>query len=446
MVFQDTPLDAEAEQEQLGEPEPRFAEPTSPASTVATTAEPRLDGTRVAMINWRDPWQAAAGGAEEYAWRMCQHLIGRGAHVTFLTSREPGQSRTETVRGVTLRRMGGRFTVYMWVLLWLLLHRRRFDIALDCMNGIPFFSRLVLPSRTHVVSVVHHVHDLQFCAYFSRPVAWLGRFIEGPVASWVYRCCPTVTVSNSSRQAMRDKLGWRAPISVIHNGAPPVPTPEPETVGLQTPTVPSVPTVPTVPSVPSVPTVPSARPEPEELGSPALVSLGRLVVQKRVTRLVDVVADLQQDWPELRAHIVGRGPQREPLTQRTHELGLSGRIVLHGFVPQQVRDDLLARAHLHVTAAEFEGWGLTVLEAAALGVPTVAYDVDGLRDSVRDRVTGWLVRDGQSLSQVVDAALRELADPRRAAEISRACQQWAASFTWERSGREMTWLLAGLSR
>lgn len=430
MVFQDIPLDAEdATHEQLGEPEVRFAASTVPTAAVAAaptepaepadSAEPRLDGTRIAMINWRDPWQSAAGGAEEYAWRMCQHLIGRGAHVTFLTSREPGQLRSETVRGVTLRRMGGRFTVYVWVLLWLLLRRRRFDIALDCMNGIPFFSRLVVARRTHVVSVVHHVHDLQFCAYFSRPVAWFGRFIEGPVASRVYQSCPTVTVSDSSRQAMRDKLGWRAPITVIHNGAPPMPTPEPE---------------------------PAARDEPEELGSPALVSLGRLVVQKRVTRLVDVVADLNQDWPELRAHIVGRGPQSEPLTQRTHELGLTGRVVLHGFVPQETRDTLLSRAHLHVTASEFEGWGLTVLEAAALGVPTVAYDVDGLRDSVRDGVTGWLVRDGQSLSQVVDGALRELADPRRAAEISRACQQWAASFTWERSGRKMTWLLAGLSR
>ena len=38
-----------------------------------------------------------------------------------------------------------------------------------------------------------------------------------------------------------------------------------------------------------------------------------------------------------------------------------------------------------------EGWGLTILEANTLGTPAVAYDVPGLRDSVRDGQTGWLV-------------------------------------------------------
>ena len=54
-----------------------------------------------------------------------------------------------------------------------------------------------------------------------------------------------------------------------------------------------------------------------------------------------------------------------------------------------------------------------MIEAAALGVPTVAYDVAGLRDSVRDGETGWLVRDGETLADVVDRALKELADPVR---------------------------------
>ena len=46
---------------------------------------PRLDGVRLVMINWRDPWQTTAGGAEEYAWRISRHLAELGAIVTFLT-------------------------------------------------------------------------------------------------------------------------------------------------------------------------------------------------------------------------------------------------------------------------------------------------------------------------------------------------------------------------
>ncbi|RNL84659.1 glycosyltransferase family 1 protein [Halostreptopolyspora alba] len=392
-------------------PESAPSEATVPAEE---PLEPRLDGTRVVLVNWREPWQSVAGGAEEYAWRIGRHLARAGASLTYLTSREPGQPRRETREGVLIRRMGSKFTVYPLAFLWLLARRWRFDVALDCMNGIPFLAPLALCRRTRVISVVHHVHDLQFDAYFSRPLAWFGRFVESRVASRVYRSCPTVTVSESSRRAMREKLRWRAPITVIHNGSPPRQPVPPERVP------------------------PAAR-----MGSPAIVSLGRLVVQKRVTRVLDIVTDLGASWPDLRLHVVGRGPESERLTERIEREGLHDRVRLHGFLTEEDKNAVLAGSLLHVTASRFEGWGLTVIEAAGLGVPTVAYDVDGLRDSVRHGETGWLVREGDSLSETVDRALVELSDPLRAARIRRNCRAWAARFTWQRSGAAMARMVAG---
>lgn len=405
------PLASDPVRSEAPEPEQTSADRMSTAAPSQADADPRLDGVRVAMINWRDPWQSVAGGAETYAWQISRHLVARGADVVFVTSRERGQARAETRDGIAVRRMGGPFTVYPLVMLWLLLRRRRFHAAFDCMNGIPFFSRLVLPRRTRVISVVHHVHDLQFDAYFSRPLAWLGRFVESRVASRVYASCPTVTVSESSRRAMREKLRWRAPIAIVHNGGP---------------------------AQPPLPPAPAGT----GLGSPAIVCLGRLVVQKRVTRVVDAAAELRAERPDLRVHIVGRGPESVPLRERIDHHGLHGAVHLHGFLPEEEKNAVLAGATLHVTASQFEGWGLTVIEAAALGVPTVAYDVDGLRDSVRHGETGWLVRDGETLTEVIARALDELDDPVRAAEIRRACRAWAATFTWERSGRDMARLLA----
>ncbi|MFD6950758.1 glycosyl transferase [Nocardiopsis sp. TSRI0078] len=373
---------------------------------------PRLDGVRLVMINWRDPWQSAAGGAEEYAWRISRHLAERGAIVTFLTSREPHQARVETRDGIVIRRMGGRFTVYPRVMAWLALWRREYQLAFDCMNGIPFLSRLVLRRGTRVVSIVHHVHDLQFNAYFSPPLAWLGRFVESAVASRVYRRCTTVTVSESSRRAMRDKLGWRAPIEIVHNGG--LPGAGPLDGASESPAHPF----------------------------PAVVSLGRLVVQKRVSRVVDLARRLREAHPGLRVHIIGRGPEGAPLAERIERDGTGDRVVLHGFLPEEDKNGVLSSCHLHVTASEFEGWGLTVIEAARLGVPTVAYDVDGLRDSVRDGETGWLVREGEDLADVVDRALKELSDPGRAEEVRRACRAWASRFTWEASGARMTRIVA----
>jgi hypothetical protein len=134
------------------------------------------------MVNWRDPWQTVAGGAEEYAWQISRQLRDRGAEVAFVTSRENGQAARETRDGISLRRMGGIFTRYPLVLGWLLRHRRRFDVVIDCMNGIPFFTPLVVRRRTPVICVVHHVHDQQFFIHFPTWLATIGKILEGPVA------------------------------------------------------------------------------------------------------------------------------------------------------------------------------------------------------------------------------------------------------------------------
>ena len=96
---------------------------------------------------------------------------------------------------------------------------------------------------------------------------------------------------------------------------------------------------------------------------------------------------------------------------------------------------MLAGALLQLNTSQGEGWGLCVLEAAALGVPTVAYDVDGLRDAVRDGETGWLVRRGELIEDVTERAVKELADPvRRAADrcgLPRLGRRsWAGTGAW----------------
>ncbi len=111
----------------------------------------------------------------------------------------------------------------------------------------------------------------------------------------------------------------------------------------------------------------------------------------------------------------------------------------------------MAGSLLHLNTSQGEGWGLCVLEAAALGVPTVAYDVEGLRDAVRDGETGWLVKDGEQLADVVDRALKELSEPGRRRAIASACRQWAARLDWGRSTARMAELIhasvqAGTSR
>ena len=101
------------------------------------------------------------------------------------------------------------FTLYPLVLCWMWLRRRSFDAVIDCQNGIPFFTPWVLPRRTPVFCVIHHVHDGQFGLYFPPWLAWIGRMLEGPVARWTYRRHACVVVSLTTLRALRERLRWR---------------------------------------------------------------------------------------------------------------------------------------------------------------------------------------------------------------------------------------------
>jgi glycosyltransferase involved in cell wall biosynthesis len=405
---------------------------TGGTSTGGTsTGDPRiadLSGLRIAVVNWRDPWHPQAGGAERYAWEMARALVVRGAKVVFLTARAPEQPRAEQRAGIGIVRRGGRFTVYPRVLGWLLLRRWSFDAVLDCQNGIPFFTPLVLSRKVPVFCLVHHVHAVPFGVHFTWWMANVGRFLEGSAARLVYRRHACVAVSPSAVAAMRRRLRWKGDIYLIPNGAP------------------RADKVRTFLKVPNFPNTSTYNPK-------NLVWVGRLVAHKRAELLLPVAERLQLRLRNDRVviDVVGHGPAGKALAAKVAAYGLDSTVRLRGFLPEPDKQALVAGSLLHLNTSQGEGWGLCVIEAAALGVPTVAYDTDGLRDAVRDGQTGWLVKHGETLADVVDRALKELSDPVRRAAIAANCRQWAAQFDWGVSTARMAALIqaavtAGTSR
>ena len=111
---------------------------------------------------------------------------------------------------------------------------------------------------------------------------------------------------------------------------------------------------------------------------------------------------------------------------------------MHGYLGEHEKHAVVGHAALHVCASDVEGWGQVVIEAAALGVPTLARDVPGLRDSIRDGETGWLVgTEGLDEQGLLDAlvhglrrSLAELERPGVREEFADQCRTWAHKFSW----------------
>jgi 1,2-diacylglycerol 3-alpha-glucosyltransferase len=170
------------------------------------------------------------------------------------------------------------------------------------------------------------------------------------------------------------------------------------------------------------------------------VALGRLAPEKSPMAVLEATARAARDAPALRLLVIGGGPSEPELRRRAEGPDLAGRVHFTGALP---RPDALASAaggDLFVFASRTETQGLVLAEALALGLPAVALDGPGVRDSVRDGVDGVVV-DGEppgTRTERLAAALLELArDAARRARFSEAASADAGRFALEKRAEEM---------
>ncbi len=282
--------------------------------------------------------------------------------------------------------LGGTYDQYLRAPLVYRKRVGRADLVVDVQNGVPYWAPLW--QSAPVVCLVHHVHTEQWAMQFPAPVAAVGRFLESRVMPRVYRRAEYVAVSPSTARALEGIGVPAGSISTVEMGAAPL-----ARLGERSP-------------------------------EPRFLVLGRLVPHKRV----DLALRL---WPEVRARtggtlvIAGDGPEMDAL----EPLATEG-VEFTGYVSEERKAEELGAAWVLVHPAHHEGWGTVVMEAAAAGVPTVGFDVEGVRDSVDPGVTGILAADDAGFADAwgtlgTDAELR--------VRMAGAARDRAGTFTWPRA-------------
>jgi D-inositol-3-phosphate glycosyltransferase len=168
---------------------------------------------------------------------------------------------------------------------------------------------------------------------------------------------------------------------------------------------------------------------------PVLLWVGRMAPIKGLDTLLDTVARLREGGQDMRLLVVG-GDADEPTSG--HEISLRHRIARLGLVdsvrfvgpqPQSVLPRYYAAADLTVLPSYYESFGMVALEAMACGSPVIASRVGGLITTIRDGVTGFLVRDGDvgALAERIESLV---ADPELRWRLGREGVRWAAQHRW----------------
>lgn len=352
---------------------------------------------RILVVNWLDRENPLSGGAEQHLHHVFGRLADRGHEVCALVSGWPGSEPRATLDGIEVHRSGGRYTFSLTAPRDYRRHLedRGFDVVVDDLNKVPLFTPYWV--ETPVVLLAHHLFGATAFQAAPAPVAAATWLLERTVPR-VYRNTPTIAVSESTKQDLVARGLAADHIEVIPNGVD---------VEHYTPN-------------------PSSAPAER----PTLLFLGRLKKYKRVDLVLEAVAALAREGLDVELLVGGDGEEHAPLRAQAERLGISDRVRLLGFVDERVKLELLRRAWVHVLTSPKEGWGITILEAAACGTPSVASDGPGLRESVVDGETGLLVPHGDvpALVRALAALLRDDALRTRMGQRARA---WAERYSWD---------------
>jgi glycosyltransferase involved in cell wall biosynthesis len=362
-------------------------------------------GCRVLVLNERDPLHPKAGGAEVHVAEISKRLDAMGYEITQLATGFAGGAQEERVDGMTVRRLGPLPVYYPRAVLETAIatRRGRYDVVVEHLCKVPFCSRVY--SKVPVIAVNHHLFGESAFLQVPWPIAATVVAIEKLIPH-LYKDMPFLAVSESSRLDLVERGVPAERIDLLYNGI----------------------------------TFPELSPRPWRERPRRIVYLGRLEPYKRIDLLLRAAARLRERFDDLEVVVIGRGSEREPLERMAGELGIGASVRFVGFVSDAERDALLADARVCVCPSVKEGWGITVLEANAVGVPVVATDAPGLRDAVRHGETGLLVPDGEPepfVAGLASAVENLLTDPDRSARLAEAALAWSRRFDWDTSARKM---------
>jgi glycosyltransferase involved in cell wall biosynthesis len=352
---------------------------------------------KILLVNWNDRENPWAGGAEIHLHEIFGRLARRGHEIDLVTSGWPGAAPAAELDGMRVRRYGGRHS-FAWRARRAVrahLRARTYDVVVEDINKLPLY--LCRLTDLPFCAVVPHLFGTTAFVEASWAVAAIVWAAELPVPR-VYRRAAFHAISESTRDDLVRRGVPRERIVVIYPGVdaawyhPDAATPRAQ--------------------------------------RPTFLYVGRLRRYKGLEIVLRAVAAARVARGDLVLEIAGQGDDRPRLERVAQALGVADAVRFLGFVSNEEKRRLMRRAWAVVFPSPKEGWGISNVEAAACGTPAIASDSPGLRESVRDGETGFLVPHGD-VGTLARRMLELAGDPTLIARLGGGARAFAAGLSWD---------------
>jgi glycosyltransferase involved in cell wall biosynthesis len=342
---------------------------------------------RILWFNHRDLTHPRAGGAERTCEELSKGFSRLGDHTTLVTGGFNGKNYVEQHDRTTIVRYKGYIGPHLAVPSYL---DKNYDVVVDDLGHVvPWFSERL--GNIPGVVFFRHLHARTLRGQVPLLAELALKFIERGYPT-IYRKWPFVTESD---RAVNDliRLGIKSDrIQKINPGVD----------------------------------IHRFRPG-KKTANPTITLLGRLMDYKRPDHVIRAMKKVITHFPDATLTVIGDGPSLGPTRRLVEALGLEKSVLFTGRVSDLEVASNLASSWVNVHAATAEGWGYSIMEASASGVPTVAYNVPGVSEAIQNGKNGILVHDG-NVDALAEGLISIVDRPRDLYVTSR---KYAEGFDWD---------------
>lgn len=352
----------------------------------------------ILVLNWRDIKNPDAGGAEVHLQEIFKRIVKKGHKIVLISSKFNGCKDTEIIDGINIVRIGNKFNFNFIIAFYYLakLRNEKFDIVIDDISKIPLCAHIYV--KKPLMVIIHHVHGetlFRELPFIMASYVWILERLLIPF----YKRQKIISVSESTKTEI-SKMGiLEKNVVVIHNG------------NHNRPTI-----------------------KIEKYKDPLIVYVGRIKAYKQLDHLIKAFRIVRNEIENSRLIIAGRG-DKSLLKNIALSSGLDSSVIFYDEISDEEKLKLLSEAWVFVTPSMKEGWGITVIEANSCGTPVIGYDVNGLRDSIKNNETGLLVKPGD-IEKLAESIIRIIEDKDFRMKLNKNALKWSNNFDWNKSAEE----------
>ena len=332
---------------------------------------------------------------------ICKRLVRMGLEVRAVTSWFPGLKHFEEIDGYTVERVGMLDSYIVYIPRILKRYLSWVNVIVEDVSKVPLMTPLLRPKKhIPVIAVVHHLNREIYFHEISLLKAFIAYVLESHMPR-LYTLLPKtvlVTVSESTKQELIRLGADPKKILIVPNATD------------------------------SIKTSPNLHHAMKNL-EPTAIYFSRIKRYKQPHHALLAFKKVLENIPRAKFIVAGKGT--EILSRYTRKLGIEHAVEIYGEVDEETKMRLLCKAWILIQTSMKEGFGITVLEAAACKTPTIAYNVPGLRDSVKHMETGILVGPG-NIEQLAKTIIWLLTDEVLRSRLAENAYKYAQQYTWDK--------------